>query len=162
MFEGTGLTNQFLEKKNKNTNYENVFHLLFYNRPLILEVLKIFPKLSRLDVEVTEMKKYDEKKKKFEPLDEQKKINAQLSQKDKIYFNLNLKEIWLNVDMVLEERNLKNRIINKNSLHFEILNENNSDNINDNIADYGIYLWGCRDNIRCILKLKIILIKKIF
>ena len=49
-------------------------------RPLILEVLKIFPKLSRLDVEVTEMKKYDEKKKKFEPLDEQKKINAQLSQ----------------------------------------------------------------------------------
>jgi hypothetical protein len=29
MFEGTGLTNQFLEKKNKNTNYENVFHLLF-------------------------------------------------------------------------------------------------------------------------------------
>lgn len=115
-------------------------------RPLILEVLKIFPKLSRLDVEVTEMKKYDEKKKKFEPLDEQKKINAQLSQKDKIYFNLNLKEIWLNVDMVLEERNIKNRIINKNSLHFEILNENNSDNINDNIADYGIYLWGCRDN----------------
>ena len=29
MFEGTDLTNQFLEKKNKNTNYENVFHLLF-------------------------------------------------------------------------------------------------------------------------------------
>ena len=115
-------------------------------RPLILEVLKIFPKLTDLDVEVTEMKKYDEKKKKFEPLKEDSKINGQLVQKDKIYFNLILKEIWLNVDMVLEERNTKNITINKNSLHFELINENNKDSITDNIADYGIYLWGCRDN----------------
>ena len=113
-------------------------------KTLILEVLTIFPKLNGLNLEVTEMNTFNEKENKYVPIDENQKISSQLSQMDKIYFNLDLKEIWLNVEMILEEKDIKDNITNLYSIHFETINENNMDNIKDNIADIGLYLWECR------------------
>ena len=113
-------------------------------KTLIKDVVKIFPKLNDLDLEVTEIRKKDEKENKFQSIKENEKIKSQFTQKDKIYFKLNLKEIWLNVDMTLvEEKNLGYES-DSYSLYCEVKNANNMDNIEDNMANVGLYLWKYR------------------
>ena len=72
----------------------------------IKEALQNYPKLSGLSLEVTEMKK--ENKEKLEYINEEEKINTQLKSNDIIYFDLDLKEVWLNIDLLLKEENVMN------------------------------------------------------
>ena len=87
------------------------------------------------------------KKKKYFPLDERSKVNK-LSQKENIYFKVDLKEVWLNVDMVIEEENIVNNKFELKSspVHFEIKNpiDIDMDYIKDTLADTGLYIWEYR------------------
>ena len=72
----------------------------------IKEALQNYPKLSGLSLEVTEMKKGNIEN--LEYINEEEKINTQLKSNDIIYFDLDLKEVWLNIDLLLKEENVMN------------------------------------------------------
>ena len=76
----------------------------------IKEALHNYPQLSGLSLEVTEMKKGN--KENLEYINDEEKINTQLKSYDIIYFDLDLKEVWLNIDLLLKEENIIN-ITNK-------------------------------------------------
>ena len=65
-----------------------------------------YPKLSGLSLEVTEMKKGN--KENLEYINEEEKINTQLKSNDIIYFDLDLKEVWLTINLLLKEENALN------------------------------------------------------
>lgn len=107
----------------------------------IQDVLKVLPQLNGINFEVKELYKKDENEK----LNENAVIKNVFNEKDVVYFNLELKEVILFVDMtiVIEDGN---EIENK-SFHFEIKNERviSEEDLKDTLMKKVIYIWTYRN-----------------
>ena len=114
-------------------------------RDKIKEALQNYPKLSGLDfdVNIPELEKEENNKK-----------NTILKSNDKIYFDLNLKEVWLNVDLSLTEltefgeiidleKNKKENII-KINLDIKIKRPISEKELNDILLNTSIEILGYR------------------
>ena len=107
----------------------------------IQDVLKVLPQLNGINFEVKELYKKDENEK----LNENAVIKNVFNEKDVVYFNLELKEVILFVDMtiIIEDGN---EIENK-SFHFEIKNERviSEEDLKDTLMKKVIYIWTYRN-----------------
>ena len=120
----------------------------------IKEALQNYPKLSGLNfqVKINEENKIETKEKK--ETEENNTIKKLLKSNDKIYFDLDLKEVWLNVDLSITEltetgktidlaKNTKENII-KINLDIKIKRPINEEELNDILLNTLIEILGYR------------------